>query len=189
MKRRAASPTPSEHEVDIVGSLFADESDGDFEVVKKGGEADFDLDFGDLLTAGDGDSNAEDDEDFIATAQRKSNRKSSNVQGKSVKKGGGFQAMGTYSLENQTFHGDRRLTCGSPRPQCEFITSHHKEGLLCPDSNSEEDNPSGPGEKRCCGYGAHRFRKDSRLRHPHDRAFEGTQPQGRRQSLDSLAVS
>ncbi|KAK4662803.1 ATP-dependent RNA helicase dbp10 [Podospora pseudopauciseta] len=94
MKRRAASPTPSEHEVDIAGSLFADESDGDFEVVKNGAEADFDLDFGDLLTAGDGDSNAEDDEDFIATAQRKSNRKSSNVQGKSVKKGGGFQAMG-----------------------------------------------------------------------------------------------
>ncbi|KAK4193763.1 putative ATP-dependent RNA helicase DBP10 [Podospora australis] len=98
MGRRAASPTPSEHEVDIAGSLFANDgdSDNDFEVVANNkGDADFDLDFGNLLQGGgDGDSDADGDEEFIASKQRSSNRKSSNLQGKSVKKGGGFQAMG-----------------------------------------------------------------------------------------------
>ncbi|KAK4227862.1 P-loop containing nucleoside triphosphate hydrolase protein [Podospora fimiseda] len=88
----------SEEEVDIAGDLFAndDGSDGDFEVVpnKKGGAGDFDLDFGDLLQTGGNESDGEEDEDFIASMQRKSNRKSSNLQGKTVKKGGGFQAMG-----------------------------------------------------------------------------------------------
>ncbi|KAK4178203.1 P-loop containing nucleoside triphosphate hydrolase protein [Triangularia setosa] len=95
MKRRAASPTPSEHEVDIAGSLFADESDDNFEIVKKGRETDFDLDFGDLLTTGaDGDEDADGDEEFIASQLRKSNRKTTNQQGKTVKKGGGFQTLG-----------------------------------------------------------------------------------------------
>jgi ATP-dependent RNA helicase DDX54/DBP10 len=94
MKRRAASPAFSENEVDIAGSLFANEadSDSDVEVNKKPA----DLDFGDLLnTAGEGDSDdGTGDEAFIAMQQRKSNRKTANLQGKSVKKGGGFQAMG-----------------------------------------------------------------------------------------------
>merc|ERR1719355_732 len=38
-----------------------------------------------------------DDEDFIAAKQAASNRKASNVKGRSVKKGGGFQAMGLNS--------------------------------------------------------------------------------------------
>jgi ATP-dependent RNA helicase DDX54/DBP10 len=44
----------------------------------------------DLALESDGDG----DEAFIAAQQAASNRKSSNLKGKSVKKGGGFQAMG-----------------------------------------------------------------------------------------------
>ncbi|KAL2153286.1 hypothetical protein VTH82DRAFT_4441 [Thermothelomyces myriococcoides] len=104
MKRRAASPAMSENEVDIAGSLFANEadsdSDGDVQVPRKP----TDLDFGDLLNHGDSDGGGDggdneddgedDDEAFIAMQQRSSNRKSSNLHGKTVKKGGGFQAMG-----------------------------------------------------------------------------------------------
>lgn len=95
MSRRAASPALSENEVDIAGSLFANEPDSDAEVDnrKPAGAADFD--FNDLLNAGgDGDSDADGDEAFIALQQQRSNRKASNLQGKTVKKGGGFQAMG-----------------------------------------------------------------------------------------------
>ncbi|KAK4126119.1 DEAD-domain-containing protein [Parathielavia appendiculata] len=95
--RRAASRAFSENEVDIAGSLFANEtgSESDGEANKKPA----DLDFGDLLNAGgDGDSDdADGDEAFIAMQQRRSNRKTSNLHGKSVKKGGGFQAMGLNS--------------------------------------------------------------------------------------------
>ncbi|KAK1759380.1 ATP-dependent RNA helicase dbp-10 [Echria macrotheca] len=90
MKGRAPSPTPSENEVDIAGALFAEDSDDEAPTTV----AAPDLDFGDLLNAGDGSDGEDGDADYIASLQRKSNRKSSNLQGKSVKKGGGFQAMG-----------------------------------------------------------------------------------------------
>ena len=48
----------------------------------------FDLDPG----AADGESS--EDEAFIATQQAASNRKTSNLHGRAVKKGGGFQSMG-----------------------------------------------------------------------------------------------
>ncbi|KAL2267666.1 hypothetical protein VTJ83DRAFT_4943 [Remersonia thermophila] len=102
MKQRAASPAPSENEVDIAGSLFANDadsaSDSGFENhASRTSKQDADLDFGELLNVGgDGgsDSGSEDDEDFIARQQRSSNRKANVSQGKSSKKGGGFQAMG-----------------------------------------------------------------------------------------------
>ncbi|KAL2023396.1 hypothetical protein VTK56DRAFT_2753 [Thermocarpiscus australiensis] len=97
MPRRALSPAPSENEVDIAGSLFANDADSDDEVDKqKPANPAVDLDFNGLLnTAGDGGSDDDGgDEDFIALQQRSSNRKTSNLQGKTVKKGGGFQAMG-----------------------------------------------------------------------------------------------
>jgi len=94
MKRKAPSPTPSEHEVDIASALFAEESDDDTPRTTRAPAVD--LDFGDLLKVGD-DSNDEDgDAEFIASTQRSSNRKASNLQGKTVKKGGGFQAMGSF---------------------------------------------------------------------------------------------
>lgn len=92
MKRRAASPAMSENEVDIAGSLFANDADSDNEVqVHKQQPAD--LDFGDLLDNGDGSDDGG-DAAFIAKQQRSSNRKTGNLQSKSAKKGGGFQAMG-----------------------------------------------------------------------------------------------
>ncbi|KAL8961903.1 MAG: hypothetical protein Q9193_001608 [Seirophora villosa] len=51
-----------------------------------------------MLAVGDmpdlGNDGSSDDADFIADAQAASNRKGSNLKGKTVKKGGGFQAMG-----------------------------------------------------------------------------------------------
>lgn len=106
MKRRAASPTPSENEVDITGALFNDDSDFENNSskhhTKKGAvtNSGLDLDFNDLLGNGDNalpsfnDEGDDGDEAYIASLTRGAQRKSSNVQGKSVKKGGGFQAMG-----------------------------------------------------------------------------------------------
>ncbi|KAI6785451.1 ATP-dependent RNA helicase-like protein [Emericellopsis cladophorae] len=76
-----ASPTPSEGEVDIFTSLAEAPS------APNGAHAD-DLD--DILDVAPSD----DDEAFIALQQAASYRKSSNLKGRTVKKGGGFQAMG-----------------------------------------------------------------------------------------------
>lgn len=43
-----------------------------------------------------------DDESFIAAQQAASNRKASNLKGRTVKKGGGFQAMGTLASLKDT---------------------------------------------------------------------------------------
>ncbi|KAI1409608.1 ATP-dependent RNA helicase DBP10 [Hypoxylon sp. FL1857] len=90
MPSRAVSPTPSENEVDILGSLFAD-SAGPSDRKSKKNVAQDGLDF-DFLDGGD--DGEDDDEAFIALKQAASFRKAGNVKGKSVKKGGGFQAMG-----------------------------------------------------------------------------------------------
>lgn len=95
MPHRASSPAVSENEFDITRSLFKDDVEGDdddfaFPATKAVGT----LDAGgilDLEVGSDGDGDAE----FIAAQQAASNRKNSNVKGKSVKKGGGFQSMGT----------------------------------------------------------------------------------------------
>lgn len=86
MPPRASSPAVSENEFDISNALFgaADTSFGD--------NGDTTLDVGAALDFGDGDGS--DDETFIAARLAASNRKSSNLKGKTVKKGGGFQAMG-----------------------------------------------------------------------------------------------
>ncbi|KAI0840987.1 ATP-dependent RNA helicase DBP10 [Hypoxylon sp. FL0890] len=89
MPSRAVSPAPSENEVDILGSLFTD-SAGRSDGKSKKDAAQDDLGF-DFLDGGD---DGEDDEAFIALKQAASFRKAGNVKGKSVKKGGGFQAMG-----------------------------------------------------------------------------------------------
>ncbi|CAG8961631.1 hypothetical protein HYFRA_00006168 [Hymenoscyphus fraxineus] len=93
MPHRAASPTASENEFDITRSLFNDDSDGDDFAIAKGGKDGETLDAGGILDLSL-ESDGEGDEAFIAGQQAASNRKSSNVKGKSVKKGGGFQAMG-----------------------------------------------------------------------------------------------
>ncbi|CAI4214843.1 unnamed protein product [Parascedosporium putredinis] len=91
MTRRAVSPALSENEVDIAGALFADDDDS----AKLGGATSqdgFSFDADGIFNAG-GDG-SDDDEAFIALQQAASFRKGSNIKGKSVKKGGGFQAMG-----------------------------------------------------------------------------------------------
>jgi len=92
MPRRAVSPAASENEFDITKSLFAVEEsdDEDFAVTetKKPDELDANAIF-----------DSDGDEEFIKQQQAASNRKATNVKGKSVKKGGGFQAMGAQSLQ------------------------------------------------------------------------------------------
>jgi len=91
MPHRDSSPAMSENEFDITNSLFQHDSDSD-----NGGDTrprqkpipTQDLDF---LGADDDD---DDDETFIANRQASANRKGSNLKGRTVKKGGGFQAMG-----------------------------------------------------------------------------------------------
>lgn len=95
MPRRAASPTASENDFDITKSLFQDDSEGE-EFAPASKKKDVGpLDAGGIL---DLEQDSDDgDEAFIAAQQAASNRKASNVKGKSVKKGGGFQAMGKFS--------------------------------------------------------------------------------------------
>ncbi|KZF23126.1 DEAD-domain-containing protein [Xylona heveae TC161] len=94
MRRRDVSPAASENEFDISKALVDQVSDseaGDLEnsngknVRQPDPRAIFDF---------DGETQDSDDEAFIAAHQAATNRKSANVKGRSVKKGGGFQAMG-----------------------------------------------------------------------------------------------
>lgn len=86
MAPRASSPALSENDFDISNALFGG---GDIDARQNNG---LDGDLGvDLDIGGDDGS---DDEAFIAAQQAASNRKASNLKGKTVKKGGGFQAMG-----------------------------------------------------------------------------------------------
>lgn len=84
MAPRASSPALSENEFDISSALF-----GGGEIIQKDGQADLGIELG---IGGEDDS--DDDEAFIAAQTAASNRKSSNVKGKSVKKGGAWNSMG-----------------------------------------------------------------------------------------------
>lgn len=104
MPHRAASPAVSENEFDITKSLFQDDDSEDaVEFGVPTGKDAGSLDVGgifDLALESDGEG----DEAFIASKQAASNRKASNVKGKSVKKGGGFQAMGTRIVRRPRLH-------------------------------------------------------------------------------------
>ena len=88
MPARNASPTPSDHEVDIFDSLYPDDG-----AANDQGAAAQDVDFDDILD-GARENDEDGDEAFIALQQAAAYRKSSNLKGRTVKKGGGFQAMG-----------------------------------------------------------------------------------------------
>ncbi|RKL49390.1 ATP-dependent RNA helicase DBP10 [Fusarium proliferatum] len=92
MPQRGVSPTPSDGEIDIFGSLYP----GDGENEKGGNDGSADFDFDGLLNAPE-PGNDDNDEAFIALQQAASFRKASNLKGRTVKKGGGFQAMGLNS--------------------------------------------------------------------------------------------
>ncbi|KAJ5097920.1 ATP-dependent RNA helicase dbp10 [Penicillium argentinense] len=89
MPHREASPAMSENEFDITSALFNNDSDSDSGSAPARPKVSpaQDLDF---LGADDDDGDAA----FIATQQASANRKGSNLKGRTVKKGGGFQAMG-----------------------------------------------------------------------------------------------
>ena len=85
------SPVASENEIDIATSLFQDGSglsDDEAKAQHPDRKARMDNGIPDLEESGS------DDADFIADSMAAANRKASNLKGKSVKKGGGFQAMG-----------------------------------------------------------------------------------------------
>ncbi|KZZ87726.1 DEAD-like helicase [Ascosphaera apis ARSEF 7405] len=98
---REVSPAMSENEFDISKALFNDQDASDFEIddpqPRKKSKKDDPLNF-DLLNsvniAGGEDDSEDDDATFIAATQAQANRKAANLKGRTVKKGGGFQAMG-----------------------------------------------------------------------------------------------
>lgn len=91
MPHRDVSPAASENEFDISKALFQEDGLSDIEKpVKTKTQANVNLDMMD--NEDDGDS--ENDEAFIAAQQASVNRKATNLKGRTVKKGGGFQAMG-----------------------------------------------------------------------------------------------
>lgn len=85
MAPRASSPALSENEFDISNALFGGD---EISAQEQGQTAELGVD---LDIGGDDGS---DDETFIAAKQAASNRKASNVKGKTGKKAGAFQAMG-----------------------------------------------------------------------------------------------
>lgn len=93
MPVRAPSPALSENEVDIGASLFGagaegDDSEGERDLMHPARKT---RNESTNLLHGESDS---DDEAIIAAQQTASNRKAANLKGRTVKKGGGFQAMG-----------------------------------------------------------------------------------------------
>ncbi|KAI0165478.1 ATP-dependent RNA helicase DBP10 [Xylariaceae sp. FL1272] len=91
MPRRAVSPAQSEHEADILGSLLTGHDETSHTETKS--LAGFAFDAAELFDADDGEED-DGDEAFIALKQAAAFRKSANLKGTTVKKGGGFQAMG-----------------------------------------------------------------------------------------------
>ncbi|KAL6719305.1 ATP-dependent RNA helicase dbp10 [Lecanora helva] len=95
MPHKAFSPAASDNEVDIASALFNDgsnlESDDETQIQHPDRRARMlsPTEMPDL-----GGDHSSDDAGFIAEAQATSNRKAANLKGKTVKKGGGFQAMG-----------------------------------------------------------------------------------------------
>ena len=95
---RFHSPAASENEFDISQSLLAEDKDVP------------DLNGGEALDGQESDSG---DEAFIAAQQAGANRKASNLKGRTVKKGGGFQSMG---LDAQLLKAIARKGFSVPTP-------------------------------------------------------------------------
>ncbi|KAI4246760.1 MAG: hypothetical protein L6R40_001789 [Gallowayella cf. fulva] len=92
MPHRAPSPAVSEAGVDIADVLFDNAESSGSEDGGARQHPDRKRAMENMPNLGNDSSS--DDADFIADAQAASNRKASNLKGKTVKKGGGFQAMG-----------------------------------------------------------------------------------------------
>lgn len=94
MPHRAPSPAESVTQFDISKALF---DDGDSSGSENGADAQHPDRKARMEAVGfmpDLEGSSSDDEGFIAETQAAANRKATNLKGRSVKKGGGFQAMG-----------------------------------------------------------------------------------------------
>jgi ATP-dependent RNA helicase DDX54/DBP10 len=98
MPRRASSPALSDGGVDIGDALFGDTGSDN----GANGHTDADFEVDGILNGGD-ESDGDGDAAYIALKQAASFRKSSNLKGNTVKKGGGFQAMGMAPLPQEAF--------------------------------------------------------------------------------------
>ncbi|POR36208.1 ATP-dependent RNA helicase DBP10 [Tolypocladium paradoxum] len=127
MPRRAASPAQSEPELDILGSLYP----GDDEDGAHGAAAGNELDIDGILdvphAAEDGD-----DEAFIALQQAASYRKASNLKGRTVKKGGGFQAMGKRLLPPSLSGWRRPILMRRPGLNANLLKAITRKGFSVP---------------------------------------------------------
>ncbi|KAI4230789.1 MAG: hypothetical protein LQ349_006033 [Xanthoria aureola] len=92
MPHRALSPALSEAGIDIANALFDHGADSGSEDGRPQQHPDRKRAM-EIMPNLENNSGS-DDADFIADVQAASNRKASNLKGKTVKKGGGFQAMG-----------------------------------------------------------------------------------------------
>lgn len=172
MPRRAArapSPAQSEPELDILGSLYP----GDDEDGARGAAAGIELDIDGILDVPHADDDG-DDEAFIALQQAASYRKASNLKGKTVKKGGGFQAMGKRLLPPCPVWTPSNNTNAPPRSQFQPAQGHHEERLFSAYAYSEENDTIGPRQERRCRHGKDGFRKDGGIRDTHDRETSRT---------------
>ena len=131
MPRRAASPAASEPELDIFDSLSGEPKHG--QQGRSVGAEDFDFDglINDQNGADDGG-----DEAFIALQQAASYRKASNLKGRTVKKGGGFQAMGAHFSQIASINANAVV-----RSQCKLVKSHYTKGVLCPHADPAKNYP------------------------------------------------
>ncbi len=103
MHLRAPSPAASENGVDIAGALAGE---GDLQNFNSEAAKQHPDRKARIAAVAEGIPDLEesdsDDADFIADTQAAANRKSSNIKNKSLKKGGGFQAMGMRHLSYNT---------------------------------------------------------------------------------------
>lgn len=152
---RAASPTPSDGEIDIFDSLYTDNVN-----TKPQATADGDFDFLDDANQDDGD------EAFIALKQAASYRKAANQTKGSGQKGGGFQSMGMRSLAGDL--DNIRAVLTRTRIERKTPLGYPPQRFQTGDSNSAKSDTSYTPTKGCGGHGKDRFRQDSGFRHSYD---------------------
>lgn len=162
---RATSPALSENEFDISKALFG-ETDG-HEIGSVDGLG-VDLDIG-------GDDGS-DDEAFIAARQAASNRKASNLKGKTVKKGGGFQAMGLNAALLKAISFKGYSVCLGNRDVVfdtwEWPDTKTFEGTY---SDSKKGDTTCTLRRRRRRYGKNRVRENGGFCHPSHREIKDTQ--------------
>ena len=154
MPLRAISPSASENGIDIADSLLQDKKTR-LDVEQE--PQNFDLE----ALAGDGihdpEDSGSDDASYIADSLAAANRKASNLKGKSVKKGGGFQAMGLNAnlLKAITYKGFSVPTPIQCKIWYESFDSFAFKRASATDSQSGQRiwKRSRPEMRSTCGWG------------------------------------